>query len=443
MTAAIVIGGTDDLPSRTDSSEALGERLKGAVVGGTFRLDRCIGSGASSLVFEAEHLRLGRQFAVKLLRAELGGKRAAQRFRREATAIARLRSEHIVSIVDCGELDNGMPYLVMEHLEGSDLRRLLVQAGRLPVRRAVHLMIEACRGLSEVHRAGFVHRDLKPENLFVTRRSTGQDWCKILDFGVAKVGTTFNTAEGTILGTVRYMAPEQLENSNEIGPATDLYAIGATLFECLTGEPLIRTATLQEAMFQILNGSHSERIRRAELPANLAEVILACLAKSPGLRPASAADVIELLTNESTSVASSSDSTVSEDRDIRPARVKSRASRYVGLSSFTACSLAVVLVGAFIHWPLFPHEEARGSSAAVSASGSRGSVPASVVAEAQATTPITAPRASGTNSPPTVFSPATSTSAPMRAPVFVDTTVSKPRRSALLGRFDRANPYEE
>lgn len=262
----------------------------GTVIADTYRVVRHIGSGGSSHVFEAEHVRLGKPFAIKLLRPELdANRRTAQRFRREARAIARIKSEHIVSVIDCGELDDGSPYLVMELLEGEDLRSLLDREGSLPARRAVSLIIEACRGLSQVHAAGLVHRDLKPENLFIAKRATGEDWCKVLDFGVAKMEASVSTAQGAIIGTVRYMAPEQLVDGNSVGPATDIYALGAVLYEALTGVPLVDGNAAHEVMYRIMNVQPRPLSQLLpSLPPALAAVVDSCVHKSPAARPSSA-----------------------------------------------------------------------------------------------------------------------------------------------------------
>jgi serine/threonine protein kinase len=295
------------MASATDEHEQAGsgevettssaKKRLGTLVAGTYRIMRQIGSGGSSHVFEAEHLRLGKSFAVKVLRPELDTSRlTAQRFRREAKAVARLNSEHIVSVVDCGELEDGAPYLVMELLVGEDLRSLLNREGALPARRAVPLIVEACRGLAEVHAARLVHRDLKPENLFITRRSTGEDWCKVLDFGVAKMESSLSTAQGAIIGTLRYMAPEQLEDSTSVGPATDVYALGAILFECLCGQAAHQGETAQEVMYNVMNRlPGAALLGNANVPSSLVDVVMSCLAREHELRPQNAQAVMMLL----------------------------------------------------------------------------------------------------------------------------------------------------
>jgi serine/threonine-protein kinase len=287
----------------------------GSVVAGNYRITRHLGSGGSGHVFEVEHLRLGKPFALKMLRSDVGlGRTTVQRFRREARALARVVSEHVVSVVDCGELENGTPYLVMERLAGEDLRTLLNRSGPLLPRRAVHIMIEACRGLSVVHEAGLVHRDLKPENLFIAQRSSGEDWCKVLDFGVARMDASQSTAQGAIVGTVRYMAPEQLTDVGSVGPRADVYALGAILHECLTGTPLHDGDTVQAIMYSVMNREPVIVEQDDPMLAALTRLIARSTSKAPAHRPHSTAELAALLQaalrGETLSV---SDQTLTED----------------------------------------------------------------------------------------------------------------------------------
>jgi serine/threonine-protein kinase len=414
------------------------------VVAGTYRIVRHIGSGGSSHVFEAEHLRLGKRFAVKLLRPELdANRRTAQRFRREARAIARLKSEHIVSVVDCGELDDGTPYLVMELLEGEDLRSLLNREGALPARRAEPLIEEACRGLADVNSAGMVHRDLKPENLFITKRSSGEDWCKVLDFGVAKMETSMATADNAILGTARYMAPEQLTDSAAVGVATDVYALGAILYECLAGRALVRGSTVQEVMYRIMNANPqplSELV--PSLSPELGNVIERCLRKTPAARPESIGELAALLQSAvkfATERRPTTD-TIREDDDLRPPSPRRGA-----LPLRAAAAIVALLMTAFAGWSL------RGSSIAAT----------SRVSPAVAVAPAPAPIATTTlfvdgppaPTPPPVAStssPAPSSSIPRRTPVSRRPASVSPHGSnsaraatAATNRFDSINPYTE
>jgi len=327
----------------------------GQVIDGNYRIVRYIGSGGSSHVFQAEHLRLGKSFALKLLREGLdSSSRAAQRFRREAKAIARLNSEHIVSVVDCGELDDSVPYLVMELLEGEDLRSLLDREGALPARRALHVVLEACRGLTVVHEAGLVHRDLKPENLFITRRATGEDWCKVLDFGIAKMEASISTAQGAIVGTVRYMAPEQLADGATVGPATDVYALGAILYECLSGRALVSGATVQEVMYHVMNVAPVPLGRLVStLPGTLAAIVDLCVDKAPTKRPASAAALAKLLRDELATppLPTLSNATLREDELFAPLSVAKQA-RKTGFGRFATGVVGGALAAGVLGWGL-------------------------------------------------------------------------------------------
>jgi len=236
-------------------------------------------------VYEAEHVRLGSRVAVKFLRASaLSEPRAVQRFHREARAAAALRSEHVATVFDCGQLDDGTPYLVMERLFGEDLHSLLSRTGKLPVRRAVKLVHEACVGLSAVHAAGLIHRDLKPANLFVAKQSGGMEVCKILDFGVAKVLTGDATRQGIVVGTLRYMAPEQLEDGTNVGVRTDIYSLGAVLYECLTGAVAHRGETPQTLMFDILNRDVDQASTLRSIPLELDKIVARSLSRNASQR---------------------------------------------------------------------------------------------------------------------------------------------------------------
>ena len=273
----------DDDDARA-SGLSLRATRRGEILGDTYRLLELVGAGGMAEVYSAEHLRLGRTFAVKVLRTGTS-QHSLRRFRREARAIARIDSEFVVGVIDCGEAGDGTPYLVMELLHGEDLRSLLDREGALPIPRAVHFVWEACQGLAAVHASSLIHRDLKPENLYVSKRANGQDWCRVLDFGIAKTDISSLTAEGAVLGTLRYMAPEQLQDAAAAGPRVDIYALGAVLYECLTGVAPHRGATVQQLMFEVYNARiPSLEQYRAGIPEGLAFAVERALAKSPSER---------------------------------------------------------------------------------------------------------------------------------------------------------------
>ena len=211
---------------------------QGDVLAEKYLVESVLGVGGMGVVVEAVHLELHEARAIKLLLPEvLEERESVERFLREARRSARLKSEHVVRVHDVDKLPNGAPYVVMELLQGSDLRRLIKERGRLPVDEAVHYALQACEALAEAHAAGIVHRDLKPDNLFITARDDGSPCLKILDFGIAKVVAGSATASTKAIGTPVYMAPEQILGQGGVGPRTDLYALAHLAYTLLVGEP--------------------------------------------------------------------------------------------------------------------------------------------------------------------------------------------------------------
>lgn len=292
-------------PELAPSPEALsGERESsrenprlGELIDERYRVLELLGSGGMADVYEVEHVRLGRRFALKLLREDLARDAELKlRFEREARAVAKLTSDHIVAIVDSGSTARGAAYFVMERLHGRELRKLLQDDGALPLQRALHMALDVCRALEVAHRAGVIHRDLKPENLFLVRGADGRELCKVLDFGVAKVTGENPTMPGTLMGTARYMAPEQIAGGSAVSPATDIFALGVILFECLTGEPPFVGDTLERVLYRIVSEATPPLLElRPELPPELARLVERLLAKAPAQRPQSAREVADAL----------------------------------------------------------------------------------------------------------------------------------------------------
>jgi len=434
---------------------------------GTYLLVRHIGSGGMSEVFAAEHVRLGKLFAVKLLRPDVSlAHKGADRLRREARAIAVLSNEYIVGIQDCGETEDGTPFLVMELLEGEDLRSLLERKRALPVARAVNILLDACRGLAGVHAQNLVHRDLKPENLFVTRHATGEDWCKVLDFGVAKMEASQSTAPGAIVGTIRYMAPEQLADSAAVGPATDVYALGAILYECLSGQPAHLGQTMQELMFQLMNKEPlSLSTLCPSVPAPLAEIVTQCLAKKPSDRP-----LLPELTNclkgfAYRTVTGSSDETTLTDEPVPVGLLAlTRAPAGSGWRLAGVLGAAGLVLGwAAGSWRTPPSQPSFGSPPLVTANGAeRRAVPAaseqeieSPISEKPTTSVVTPAEPSALSPAQAEPSPASPRSASPRSasprsasprsasPRLPASAPSVRRRTVDIGKFDEANPYQK
>jgi tRNA A-37 threonylcarbamoyl transferase component Bud32 len=288
MSTPTLLQGIDDghdgaVPATQDDPALQGEVHRITLVADTYRLVDRIGEGAMGVVYEAEHVRLGRRFALKLMRADAWAKpTAVQRFMREARIAASVHSDNVVSIIDCGQLPDGAPFLVTERLRGQDLRCRLNEVGVLSVGEAVRIAIDACRGIAAVHAAGIVHRDLKPENLFLTERDAGRSICKLLDFGVAKLAAQPVTEDGRLIGTASYMAPEQILDASRVGPEADIYSIGAILFECLSGRPPHDGTTTHAVMFKAVHFPAPKLAAlRSDLPADLCDVVGCALAVDP------------------------------------------------------------------------------------------------------------------------------------------------------------------
>jgi eukaryotic-like serine/threonine-protein kinase len=274
-------GATPTLP--TDRQSPPERPLLGKVVDQRYRVLAHIGSGGMADVYEVEHVALGRHLAMKVLRqTRSDSPQLTRRFSREARAASRLHSEHVVSIQDYGILPEGFPYFVMDLLQGENLRSLLSAEQRLPVGRAVNIAIDVCLGLHAAHAAGLVHRDLKPENLWLSRGDDGREKCILLDFGVARFDGAHTTGDGVLVGTARYMSPEQIGSEHAPGPASDLFSLGLLLYECLTGLPPFTADSLERTLFRILNDTQKPASSLvAEVPHELSNVLDRVLAKKP------------------------------------------------------------------------------------------------------------------------------------------------------------------
>ncbi|MBL8633132.1 MAG: protein kinase [Myxococcales bacterium] len=213
----------------------------GQILSGTYQVERLLGSGGMADVYLVRHTRLPRHFALKVLKLELKDRpELIERFRREAEVLARLRSPYIVSVVDMNQTEDGWPFLVMDYLEGSTLAEKIKTHGPLPIDAARRLFEQLCEGVLAAHELGVIHRDLKPSNVFLQPGPRGER-VQILDFGIAKLceeGLTPLTRDFAILGTPGYMAPEQVsQHSGERDFRIDQFALGAILYEMLSGQP--------------------------------------------------------------------------------------------------------------------------------------------------------------------------------------------------------------
>lgn len=256
------------------------DRLIGTELGG-YRIEEPLGRGGTSVVYRAEHVRLGRRAALKLLAPAFGEADFADRFLRESRLAASLDHPSIVPVYDAGEQD-GLLYIAMACIEGRDLRTLLADEGPLPARRALRIAGQIASALDAAHARGLVHRDVKPANILVGE----SDLAYLSDFGVVKeLARNGTTRTGAFVGTSEYSAPEQIEG-REVTPRTDVYALGCVLYECLAGEPPFH----RDSEVAVLNAHlHSQP---PKLDGSIGEVVAKALAKSPLDRYASCGELV-------------------------------------------------------------------------------------------------------------------------------------------------------
>lgn len=276
----------------------------GDVLLGRYRVEHVLGQGGMGMVVAARHLNLGELFAIKfLLPSAVAQPQAAERFLREARAAARLKSEHVARVVDVGSLETGAPYMVMEHLAGSDLSDLIRKRGPLPVEEAVTYVLQACDAFSEAHSQGIVHRDIKPANLFLTRRPNGSPCIKVLDFGISKqLGRESVDLTGTHMsfGSPLYMSPEQMMRAKSADQRTDIWSMGIVLYELLTGTTPFLGESVTEVVGRVLQEepARPSQIRR-DLPPWVDFAILGCLQKPREKRFQTIHEFVSALTHRS------------------------------------------------------------------------------------------------------------------------------------------------
>ena len=273
-----------------DPSIALSPVQLGEMLAGKYRVERLLGAGGMGVVVLARHVQLDQLVALKFLLSEsLTKPKVVARFEREARAVVRLRSEHVARVLDVGTMDTGAPYIVMEYLEGEDLGVALERRGPMPVAQAVDYLLQACEALAEAHSVGIVHRDLKPGNLFVTTRVDGKSLIKVLDFGISKLADSREdlalTQTSEVVGSPKYMSPEQLRASRLADARSDIWSLGVILYELLTGDTPFMAETLAHLCALVISEQPRPlRSLRADVPVAIENIILRCLEKDPNRR---------------------------------------------------------------------------------------------------------------------------------------------------------------
>jgi serine/threonine-protein kinase len=269
----------------------------GDVIADRYRLEHVLGEGGMGEVWRATHLMVGNHVAIKLLKPEAGAdSELATRFLREARSAGRLRGEHVCRVMDAGSTPTGQPYLAMELLEGEDIAQRL-ERGRLAPDEAARFIIEACEALAEAHALGMVHRDIKPANLFVAKHPGGSESIKVLDFGIATAAEADAeapngrlTGTAAVMGSPSYMSPEQMKSARDVDGRSDVWALGACLYEMISGQLPFEAPAFTALAIKIATEPHVP-LAPGAAPAGLVTVVNRCLAKAPGDR---FADVAEL-----------------------------------------------------------------------------------------------------------------------------------------------------
>jgi serine/threonine-protein kinase len=345
---------------------------QGETLAGKYRVTRIIAEGGMGIVVAARHLKLDQQVAIKFMLPDLlRNTEAVGRFLREARAAVRLHSEHVARILDIAELPTGLPYIVMELLEGSDLGAVIHASAPLSVEDAVDYVLQTCEAIAEAHALGIIHRDLKPENLFVTKRRDGSAWIKVLDFGISKVipglesrqsGARVTTRES--MGSPTYMSPEQMRCTRDVDGRADIWSIGIILYELLTGRQPFIGRSIAEVCIQVTQDPMPPLGRR-DLPQGLAAVVEKCLAKQPDDRYRAVSDLVRALApfaprQSSTSIAEvlrGAPGRLDEPTDSAwPAMVRTRERSTLGGSvlrrsaiyGLAGLAVAITLAGAFV-----------------------------------------------------------------------------------------------
>ena len=252
---------------------------------GKYRVEQILGQGGMGIVARCTHLALDEQVAIKLLRPDImihGDVR--ERFMREGRAAARLKSEHVARVTDVGTFDNGIPYMVMEFLDGHDLGALIARRQAIPIAWGAELILQAAEALGEAHSLGIVHRDVKPTNLFVTWRPDGSAMIKVLDFGISKATNDTDlalTQTQSVLGTPAYMSPEQMRSAKLVDERSDIWSLGSVMYELFEGRRAFEAESFSEMCVKVAMDPPAPMTMA---PPALQQIVLRCLAKAPDQR---------------------------------------------------------------------------------------------------------------------------------------------------------------
>lgn len=259
----------------------------GTTIANRYRIESLLGMGGMAAVYQARHLVTTRTVAIKILKPDLAwqNETAVEKFIAEARAMARLNHRHIIEVMDADLAENGVAFLAMQRLHGQTLDKVLEHSGPMKLERVADLLEQLCDGVEHAHNAGIVHRDLKPGNIMIEREGRGDEFVKILDFGIAKaLGGTTSVSQP--VGTLYYASPEQLTTGSDLDHRSDIYSLGVILFQMLVGEaPFDDADSMERVLYQKLNLPPPRlRDRRPDLPEAVEDVVMKALATPPTQR---------------------------------------------------------------------------------------------------------------------------------------------------------------